>query len=128
MSGCQMVRYSNGGLKKGLLMVQNVRYSNGLPSLVILPFEYQTPILSSIQMNLVFRCWVFRWLLYSHQVTMLITHVNNIPCFLLYLSLECHSLLKPHLHLLDDTLVAEKARHSECSLQQDGSFSSFFLT
>ena len=28
-----------------------------------LPFEYRTPILSSIQMNPVFRCSVFRWLL-----------------------------------------------------------------
>ena len=30
-------------------MVQNVRYLNGLPSHVTLPFEYLTPILSSIQ-------------------------------------------------------------------------------
>ena len=28
-------------------------------------FEYRTPKLSGIQMNLVFRCWVFRWLLYK---------------------------------------------------------------
>ena len=30
-------------------MVQNVRYTNGLPSHMILPFEYRTPILSGIQ-------------------------------------------------------------------------------
>ena len=30
-------------------------YSNGPPSHVTLPFEYQTPILSGIQMNPVFR-------------------------------------------------------------------------
>ena len=40
-------------------MVQNVRYSNGPPSHVTLPFEYRTPILSVIQMNP-----GFRWLLY----------------------------------------------------------------
>ena len=54
-----MVRYSNGGLKnrteKSLFVVQNVRYYNGPPSHVTLPFEYQTSIL----MNLVFRCSVF---------------------------------------------------------------------
>ena len=32
-----------------------VRYSNGWPSHVTLPFEYQTPTLSIIQMNPVFR-------------------------------------------------------------------------
>ena len=31
-------------------MVQNVRYSNGLQSQVTLPFEYQTLLLSGIQM------------------------------------------------------------------------------
>ena len=31
-------------------MVQNVQYSNGLPSHMTLLFEYQTPILSGIQM------------------------------------------------------------------------------
>ena len=45
---------------KRLLMVQNVRYLNGPPSHVASPFEYRTQILSSIQMNM-----VFRWLLYS---------------------------------------------------------------
>ena len=53
VSGCQMVRYSNGGLKTGLkksqLMVQNVRYSNSPPSHVTLPFEYRTPTQSGIQ-------------------------------------------------------------------------------
>ena len=33
-------------------MVQNVRYSNGLPSHVTLPFEYRTPKLCGNQMNL----------------------------------------------------------------------------
>ena len=37
--------------EESLFMVQNVRYSNGLPSHVPLPFEYWTLILSSIQMN-----------------------------------------------------------------------------
>ena len=35
VSGCRMVRYSNGGLKTGLkslFMVQNVQYLNGRPS------------------------------------------------------------------------------------------------
>ena len=35
VSGCQMIRNSNGGLKTGLIkpvMVQNVRYLNGQPS------------------------------------------------------------------------------------------------
>ena len=45
-------------------MVQNFRYSNGPPSHVTLPFEYRPPILFSIQMNPVFKCLVFRWLLY----------------------------------------------------------------
>ena len=36
-------------------MVQNVRYLNGPPSHVTLLFEYQTPIVSSNQMNQVFR-------------------------------------------------------------------------
>ena len=58
VSGCQMVRHLNGGWKldrKSLFMFQNVRYLNGWPSHVTLLFEYQTPILFSIQ--------VFRWLL-----------------------------------------------------------------
>ena len=53
VSDCQIVWYSNGGLKTGLkkslFMVQNVRYSNGPPSHMTLPFEYRTPVLSSIQ-------------------------------------------------------------------------------
>ena len=53
VSGCQMVRYLNGGLKTGqkkiLFLVQNVWYWNGSPSQVTLPFEYQTPRLSDIQ-------------------------------------------------------------------------------
>ena len=63
--GCQMVRYLNGGLKtdrESLFMVQNVWYSNGPPSHVTLTFEYPTPILSGMQMNL-----VFRWLLYFRR-------------------------------------------------------------
>ena len=45
---------------KRLFMVQNARYWNGPPSHVTLPFEYLTPLLSSIKLNP-----VFRWLLYS---------------------------------------------------------------
>ena len=41
-------------------MVQNVRYLNGPPGHTTLPFDYRTPILSSIQMNQVFRCLVFK--------------------------------------------------------------------
>ena len=52
---------------KSLFMVQNVWYTNGPPSHLTLPFEYRTLILSGIQMNLVFRCWVFRWLLYYNN-------------------------------------------------------------
>ena len=60
VSACQMVRFSNGGLKTRLKKPVNgpKYYSNGPRSHVTLPFEYQTPILSSIQMNLVFRCLV----------------------------------------------------------------------
>ena len=51
---CQAVKWScisNGVLKtrqKNLFIVQNVRYSNGPPNNVTLPFEYLTPILSSL--------------------------------------------------------------------------------
>ena len=48
-----MIRFLNGGLKtrlETLFMVQNVRYSNGQPSHVTLPFEYHTPIMYGIQM------------------------------------------------------------------------------
>ena len=45
-------------------MVQNFQYSNGPPNYMSSSFEYRTLILSSIQMNLVFKCLVFRWLLY----------------------------------------------------------------
>ena len=55
VSGYQKVRYLNGGLeiglKKNLFMIQNVRYSKGPPNHVTFPFEYWTPVLSSIQMN-----------------------------------------------------------------------------
>ena len=64
VSGCQVVWYLKGGLKSGLkkslFMIQNVCYSNGLLSHMTLPFKYSTPILSIIQMNLVFMCSVFR--------------------------------------------------------------------
>ena len=52
--------------RKSLLMVQNVRYSNGLSSHVTLPFKYWTPILSGILMNPVFRCTV--WYSYSYCI------------------------------------------------------------
>ena len=75
VSGCQMVRHKNGGLKTGmkkiLFMVQNVQYSNSPPSHVTLPFEYRTHILSGIQLNPVFMCSVFRWLLYFEVLTLL---------------------------------------------------------
>ena len=64
VSGIQMVVW------KSLLMVENVQYSNGLPSHMTLPFEYRTPILSSFLMNLVFRCSVFRWWLYKKSLDM----------------------------------------------------------
>ena len=35
-------------------MIQNVGYLNGPPSNVTWPYDYQTPIMSSIQMNLLF--------------------------------------------------------------------------
>ena len=59
----------NGGLKTGLKKaylwskmssIQMVR-----KVIVTLPFEYQTPMMSSIQMNPILRCLVFRWLLYA---------------------------------------------------------------
>ena len=63
VSGCQMVQYSNGGLKTGLkknlFMVQNIWHSNGLPSLMTLPFEYRTPILTGIRMVTVLTILVF---------------------------------------------------------------------
>ena len=56
VSGFQMVRYLNGGLKTGLKKDNDldVRYMKCPPSRVTLPFEYWTPILSGIQMNPVF--------------------------------------------------------------------------
>ena len=36
---------------KSLFMVQNVQYSNGRPSRVTLPLEYQTPKVSGIQLS-----------------------------------------------------------------------------
>ena len=49
-------------------MVQIVRYLNGTQSHVTLPSEYWILILSGIHLNPVFRCWVFRWLLYIIQI------------------------------------------------------------
>ena len=76
---CLVIKWS-GILKTGLLkacyVVQNVWYSNGPPSHVTLTFEYRTPILSDIQMNPVFRCLVFRWLLYMQKLQMLTTCMN----------------------------------------------------
>ena len=58
--GCQIVRYWNDGLKTGLkkslFMVKNVQFLNGQSSQITLPFEYQIPIVSSIQMSPVFGC------------------------------------------------------------------------
>ena len=48
-------------------MVQNGRYSNGQPSHMTLPFEYQTHQVSCILLNPVFGCPIFRWLLYNVQ-------------------------------------------------------------
>ena len=45
-------------------MVQIVWYLNSPPSHGTLPFEYWTLILSGFEINPVFRCSVFRWLLY----------------------------------------------------------------
>ena len=42
--------------EKSLFMVQNVRYLNGLPSHITLPFVYQTLLLSGIQVSLLFSC------------------------------------------------------------------------
>ena len=56
--GNQIVDFSNGQVfkwwpenrtEKSLFMVQNVLYSNDLPSHMPLPYEYLTPILSGIQ-------------------------------------------------------------------------------
>ena len=52
---CPVVKWSSTQMVvwkldwKNLYMVQNVRYSNSTPSQMTLPFEYPTPILSSIQ-------------------------------------------------------------------------------
>ena len=53
---CPVIKWSNifkwwseNQTEKSLFRVQNVWYSTGLPSHVTLPFEYLTPILSSIQ-------------------------------------------------------------------------------
>ena len=51
--------WSENRIEKCLFVVQNVGYSNGPQSHMTLPFEYQTPIQSNIQMNL-----ALRWLLY----------------------------------------------------------------
>ena len=68
VSGCQMVRFfewwSENWTEKACLWskMSGVRI---VRQVMWLPFEYWTPILSGIQMNLVLRCWVFRWLLYQ---------------------------------------------------------------
>ena len=56
-------QYATAYDEKSLMMSQNVRYMNDA-SQMTLAFDYWTPILSSIQMNPVFRCSVIRWLLY----------------------------------------------------------------
>ena len=48
-----------------------------------LTLEYWTPILSSIQKNMVFRHWVFRWLLYFY-FTLVQRRLNTGPLF------RCH--------------------------------------
>ena len=69
-------------------MVQNVLYLNGLPSHVNLPFEYRTPLLSGNQMNLIFRCSEFRWLVYlvklflttaNFLLNVVVHQVGNVP-------------------------------------------------
>ena len=60
VSGCQMVRYQNGGLKTGLkkpVNGPNVRYSNGPPMHTTLPFDYQTLTLTrKMDDVLIFHC------------------------------------------------------------------------
>ena len=57
--------WSENRSEKNLFMVQIVRYFNGPPSHMTVLIEYRTPILFGIQMNLVFKCLVFRWLQYT---------------------------------------------------------------
>ena len=62
---CPVVKWwSENRTEESLLKIQNVKYSNGPLSHMTLPFEYWIPILSGVQMDLVFRCSVCRWLLY----------------------------------------------------------------
>ena len=69
---CPVVNWSDSWMvvwkmdQKSLFMVQNVWYLNGPPGHVT-TFQYQTPKLSIIQMNLMFRCLVFRWLLHFKE-------------------------------------------------------------
>ena len=58
-----LVWYSNGRFVSGCQMVQIVLYSNGPTSHMTFPFEKWMPLLSGIQMNPVFKCSVFKWLL-----------------------------------------------------------------
>ena len=70
-SGFQMVIWKPDW--KSLFMVHNGGFLNGLPSHMILTFEYRTPILSGIQMNPVFKCSVIRWFLFN-------VSINNCRC------------------------------------------------
>ena len=76
-SGIQMVVWKLDW--KSLFMVQNVRYLNGPPSYVTWPFEYQTPIMSGIEVFGVQMVTVLQsvslgiWLINPHS-SRLVTH------------------------------------------------------
>ena len=61
VSSYQMVVWKQTRLKKSVYGPKCQVFEWSTNS-VTLPFEYRTPILSGIQVNLVFRCLVIRWL------------------------------------------------------------------
>ena len=71
--------WSENRTEKSLFMIQNVQYLKVPPSHMTLPFKYWTPKLSGIQMNPVFRCLVFRWLLYSDPHCIGLGYLQDCP-------------------------------------------------
>ena len=96
-SSIQMVVWKR--TEKSLFMVQNVQYLNVSPSHVTFPFEYRTPRLS------VFKCSVFRWLLYLQPPELFrlwFPAVRTWPCLprrWCRTSWPTHSLLLRHIRL-----------------------------
>ena len=88
-----LVRYSKGRKLLGIQMASEYRTKKSNIPMVIkqlkqsdivrsLPFEYWTTTVSGIQMNLIFGCLVFRWLLYNEKNPNVTGGLNDhsMPC------------------------------------------------